>query len=228
MKLYKTKYLKILKMDLFIDEAGRGPVIGPMVIAGVIIDKKIEGVKDSKQLTKKQREELFKKIIENCIEYNYVILDAKEIDELRKIMSLNEIEAYAIAKLIKKFKNKYNRVFVDSPDVIAERFGNRINNYLGQKIEIIAEHKADIKYYGVSCASIIAKVIRDKEIEKIEKENNIIIGTGYPHDEQTINVVKKYIKKGEKPDFIRYSWETTKRIINEKNKINQKTLLDFQ
>jgi len=211
-------------MDLFIDEAGRGPVIGPMVIAGVIIDKKIDGVKDSKQLTKEKREKLFKKIIENCIEYQYVILEAKEIDDLRKVMSLNEIEAYMIAKLIKKFKNEFNKVFVDSPDVIAERFGNRINNYLDQKLGIISEHKADIKYYGVSCASIIAKVLRDKEIEKIEKENDIIIGTGYPHDEQTIDVVRKYIKNGERPDFIRYSWETTKRIIRENE---QKTLFDF-
>ncbi len=215
-------------MDLYIDEAGRGPVIGPLVIAGLIIDKKIEGVKDSKQLTKEKREELFKKIIENCVEYHYVILEAKEIDELRKFMSLNEIEAYMIAKLIKKFKNKFKRVFVDSPDIIAERFGNRINNYLDQKLEIISEHKADAKYYGVSCASIIAKVIRDKEIEKIENENNVVIGTGYPHDEQTIKVVKKYIENGEKPNFIRYSWETTKRIIKDtKDKKNQKTLFDF-
>ncbi len=211
-------------MILGIDEAGRGPVIGPMVIAGVILDCIPEGVKDSKELTKEERESLFNEICKNCIEYNYVMIQPWEIDEKRRIMSLNELEALKIAELIESFENSPKEIVVDAPDIVADQFALRIKKYLKDPVKIKAEHRADKKYPEVSAASIIAKVVRDREIEKLEEKYGRI-GTGYPHDEDTLRFIERWIdENGELPMFARKSWWTSIRLLDKKF---QKKLNDF-
>jgi len=212
-----------------IDEAGRGPVIGPMVIGAAVISMDNENllkdlkVKDSKQLTRNQRDELYPKVKEVCETFTE-ILTAEMIDSARKdLINLNRLEELTMIKLIDKVKKIHKDCvfYLDCPDVNNIRFGNIIGQITNA--EIIAEHKADDKYPIVSAASIIAKVDRDNEIDKIKKELNVELGSGYPSDPTTKKALEQMIKN--KSKYIRYSWETTQKIISElQDKGTQKKL----
>ena len=212
---------------LGIDEAGRGPVIGPMVLAGVLMKKEDEAItrelniRDSKLISPKRRGFLFNKVREFAVETHHVKIPAVEIDKQRKKMSLNELEALKIAELLKKFKQKPDLIIIDLPDPTAYGFIRRISKYVDIKAKVKAEHKADANYPAVSSASIIAKVVRDKEIEKIKKQYGDL-GSGYPADPKTKKFIQENINK-EYP-FIRYSWETARRLKKEKK---QSSLKDF-
>jgi ribonuclease HII len=213
---------------LGIDEAGRGPVVGPMVIGGVLIEESLEkklkklGAKDSKQLTPAKREELEPKIRKMAKEVHFISIEASEIDEKRKRISLNELEAMKMAELIEKFENKPDRIIIDLPDPDGKMFERRIRKYIDLNAKIIAEHKADVNHVVVSAASIIAKVERDRAVREIEKKYGISLKTGYSHDPFTIEFLEKL--EGEAPDFVRKSWETFKRITEKKF---QKKLFDW-
>ena len=154
-------------MDILgIDEAGRGSVLGPMVIAGVIIPEKMEkvlermGVKDSKRLTPNRRTILSRKL-KKMFEYEIVVISALEIDKMRADgINLNDIEKNAMRDLIIRLNPE--KAIVDAVDVKAERFQNYLCESTG--VNVIAEHKADDKYIEVSAASIIAK-----EMLKLQK-----------------------------------------------------------
>jgi len=214
---------------LGIDEAGRGPVIGPMVIAGVLLDNSKEaalrkmGARDSKLLTPEKREKLEPKIRKLAKEVHFIKIEAPEIDEKRRHMSLNELEALKMAELIEAFDNKPDKVIIDLPDPDGDKFVNRIKKYIALDIETIAEHKADVHYVEVSAASIIAKVERDREIAHIEQKHGIKLRTGYSHDPFTIDFLEKL--EGETPDFVRKSWDTFKKVLDRKG---QKKLLDWK
>ena len=204
-----------------VDEAGRGPVIGPLVVAGVKLkddSKLIENrVKDSKKITPKRRRFLSKVIVELASEYEILVIPAKDIDDLRRVMTLNEIEVNAFTKVIKK-----EICYVDSADVNEDRFGDDILSGLSFKPIIISKHKADDKYPIVSAASILAKTRRDQEVQNIAKELgnklNIPLGSGYPADPITQNFLKTWLDKfGKLPPYTRHSWKTAKNILNEKN-----------
>jgi len=200
---------------LGIDEAGRGPVIGPLIIAGVMLPKeKIRilerlQVKDSKKLTQKKRTYLAKKI-KKISEYYIVKIDASKIDKLRSEgVNLNEIEKKAIADIINKARPDH--VIVDSVDIKPHRFEKELKKLIKDNITVKAEHRADTKYPIVSAASIIAKNQREQEIEKIKKEYKIEFGSGYPNDPLT----KKFLstlKSDKLPNFIRKSWATIKKM----------------
>ncbi len=207
-----------------VDEAGRGPIIGPMVLAGVCAsEKKLEElkklhIKDSKLLTPKRREELFKKII---AKYKYVIvkISPQEIDSNNANgTNLNRLEAKTIARIIMEMKP--NKVIVDSPEPADEqKFGRTIKELCKNcKPKISSEHKADTNHIIVGAASILAKVTRDKEIEKIKKETKIDIGSGYPSDEITIKALKEHLSELE--PYIRKCWATYKRLKGEKFQAN--------
>ncbi len=215
-------------MILGIDEAGRGPAIGPMVLAGVKIKKDKEhslrslDVKDSKKLSKKRREELFKKIEDISEKMITIIIDAKEIDRLRESKSMNIIELEAFAKIINE--SLCDRIYLDLPERNSN-FCDRLKDICKKDINLTAEHKADDKYPIVSAASIIAKVTRDNIIKDIEKELGTTVGSGYPSDPKT----KRYLKDEYRtnkcfPVFVRHSWKT---IINIKNSSKQNMLSDF-
>lgn len=212
-----------------IDEAGRGPVIGPLVIAGVSIDEKginklkKLGVKDSKLLSPKQREDLFDKIINTVKKYKAIIIQPKEIDSALKSesLNLNWLEAIKSAEIINFLKPK--KAIVDCPSNNIINYKNFLKKHLkDKKTELIVEHKADFKYLIVSAASIIAKVIRDNEIKKIQNKINESIGSGYPSDPATINFLEKNYNNY--PEIFRKEWASWKN-INKKKK--QKSLKDF-
>ncbi|MDO8627207.1 MAG: ribonuclease HII [Candidatus Diapherotrites archaeon] len=205
-----------------IDEAGRGPALGPLSIACAVIEKEREeelislGVTDSKLLTPKQREEFYTQLPEILHEFNFLQIQPKELDELMQRKSLNEIEAMKIGFLLNNLKEKPEIVFVDSPDPVSSEFAKRIQKYISFKVKIVSEHKADFKYPIVSAASIIAKVERDKEISELTKIHGRI-GSGYPSDPETIKFIEEYLKKfGKLPEFARKKWQTNQRLVDEK------------
>ncbi len=212
-----------------VDEAGRGPVIGPLVVAGVNFNdnsKLIEfKVKDSKKITPKRRESLAIKIKQNCINYEILMIPAKDIDDMRKVMTLNEIEVNAFSNIIQKLKPDI--CYIDSADVNEKRFANDILANLSFRPDIISKHKADDIYPIVSAASIIAKTKRDEEIRNIakelEKKLNFPMGSGYPADPLTQKFLRKWLDRYKNlPPYVRRSWRTTKNILKEKSikKIN--------
>ncbi|MEE0935424.1 MAG: ribonuclease HII [Methanobrevibacter sp.] len=203
-------------MDILgIDEAGRGSVLGPMVIAGVIVPEKMEkvlermGVKDSKRLVPHRRTILSRKL-KKMFEYEIVVISAREIDEMRaEGINLNEIEKNAMESILIKLNPE--KAIVDAVDVKAERFQENLRKDTG--VNVIAEHKADDKYIEVSAASIIAKSERDKQIEEINKEfiKSGGIGSGYPSDPKTKDFLTNYTYD-EMPDFVRRSWATVAKL----------------
>jgi ribonuclease HII len=215
-----------------VDEAGRGPVIGPLVIAGIsALDQtrfKKLNVKDSKQLSPKRRMYLAEKIKELSSGIEVLIIKANDIDDMRKVMTMNEIEVHAFTKVIKKLKP--DQCIVDAADVNSKRFGETISAQLPKNIEIISEHKADDNYPIVSAASIIAKTIRDQEIatisQTLQKMMNKPLGSGYPSDVITQSFLHHWVKKYKKlPPHTRKSWKTAQRIYEEHTR---KTLDDFK
>lgn len=200
-----------------VDEAGRGPVMGPMVVSGVCVDDESQlaaiGVRDSKKLTPEKREQLARQII-GFAEVETVVVSAEEIDMLRMEMTLNELEANIFTSVLEKLRPEI--AYLDSADVNADRFGTTVAQGLDFAVEIVSKHGADDIYPVVSAASIIAKTTRDREIAKIQKEIGERIGSGYPSDPDTIQFLEKWIReKGDLPPHTRRSWETAKRILEE-------------
>jgi len=203
-----------------VDDAGRGAVIGPLVIAGVILKEEdlprlVQlGVKDSKLLSPTRREVLAPEIKRTAQQYSVMRLSPLEIDEVvesgRKLHKLNRLEAQTMAKIIETLKPDV--AYVDASDVLEERFKQHILECLSFKPTIISEHKADRNYPVVGAASIIAKVERDAEIKRLMQIHGDI-GCGYPSDPKTINFLQGYLKRyGKYPDFVRKSWKPAKKV----------------
>lgn len=203
-----------------VDEAGRGSVVGPLVVAGVLFDednvKKLDevGIKDSKTLTSNQREKLDKKIRHLALKFKIVEIPPNEVDRVvfggRKLFRLNWLEANIMAQIIDELNPTI--AYVDASDINAERFGKQIEDLLKKRVKVISEHKADKKYLVVGAASILAKVHRDKIIAKL-KERYGDFGCGYAHDSKTVNFLENWFKtKKQEPPFIRMSWKTVRKI----------------
>jgi ribonuclease HII len=208
-----------------VDEAGKGSVLGPMVIAavGISSDDILEEirVRDSKLLSAKERERLYKIIKKKC-QVATVRLDAQQIDIVRRYLTLNEAVARAHAQVIIKLSPDY--AYLDACDVNASRYAEMVKNHLVLPCEIISEHHADEKYPVVSAASIIAKVTRDRAIATIAKKYGMI-GSGYPSDPVTIRFLNSYIEEHRVPPPIaRKSWKTVSAIFSRKS---QRSLDDF-
>jgi len=213
-----------------VDEAGRGPVIGPMVmVLAIASEEKIDElrelrVRDSKELSLERREELYPEIRKILDDLVVMKIPPAEIDLFVERRGLNELEAMKTAQMITLAKTRPDIVYIDAPDPDPRKYVGRISKYLQNPPKIVAEHKADAKYPIVSAASIIAKVERDWEIRKIEEQFGEF-GTGYPHDERTIRFLENWVKKNHKlPEFARKSWSTAKRIAE---RGAQKTLFEF-
>jgi ribonuclease HII len=203
-----------------VDDAGRGSVIGPLVIAGVLLKKEelprlVDlGVKDSKLLTAKKRERLAEEIKKTALKWHFIALSTSEIDRVvetgRKLRRLNHLEARTMAEVIAVLKPDV--AYVDASDVLAERFKQQILDFLPIQVQIVSEHKADAKYPIVSAASILAKVERDKAIQEL-REKHGDFGSGYITDPKTVAFLEDWIKKfGAYPEFVRKSWKPAKRI----------------
>lgn len=200
-------------MIIGIDEAGRGCIIGPMVICAAAINPLEEyklkelGVKDSKKLSPLQRENLYGKVGRLC-KYTTVKITAEELNVMMDKHNLNEIEAIKIAQAIDQLAIRDAVVYVDSPDNVPAKFARRIEKYLKTRVRIVAANKADDTYVIVGGASIIAKVTRDREIEKIKKETGIDFNSGYTSDPKTQAVIARRKDYPALEPYLRTKWAT--------------------
>ena len=206
-----------------IDEAGRGPMIGPLVVCGVRVESdKLDkmaklGIRDSKTLSAKKRDALDNEIRQITSKIEIELVTASEIDSLRaKKVTLNEIEVRAFVQVAKKLQPAV--LYLDAADVKAERFGSVIGERSGLSsmgCKIVSEHKAGSKYTVVAAASIVAKVQRDSKIKRLHKKFGDF-GSGYPSDPKSIAFVKQIVQSGEKlPDIIRSSWVSITRLTKD-------------
>lgn len=208
-----------------IDEAGRGPVIGPLVMCGIIIPSKDKsklkklGIKDSKLISPKKRDELFE-ILKNY-KHKVIVCDNDEVDKEvnDEDSSLNNLEAKKQAEIIDELENEI--VIVDCPSISPTNYTKQLLSHVKtKKSKIICENKADLNYLEVSCASIIAKVTRDRIIDELKNKYGDF-GSGYPSDPKT----KKFVFENcRKLDIFRTTWKTYKNAIEE---TKQKSLEDF-
>jgi ribonuclease HII len=206
-----------------IDEAGRGPMFGPMVICGVLLDVgaleylESEGVRDSKILSPKRRESLAGIIREVVNKESITTILANEIDRSRsEKKNLNEIEVEAFASTAKILSPAV--LYLDAADVNAERFGEsvgRLSGLLEKGCDIHSEHKADEKYIVVGAASILAKVERDQHIEDLHEKYGDF-GSGYPSDPKSIKYLQDLLsEEKELPEFIRRSWKSVSKRVQQ-------------
>lgn len=203
-----------------IDEAGRGPIIGPMVICGVAIEEgqegelKALGVKDSKLLSPSARERIAA-ALEKKYDFHRVIVSPIEIDSMvgnGKAKNLNWLEAEKQIEIIKALKP--DKVIIDCPSPNCKAYTSFLRERLTDKsVELIGEHKADANYPVVSAASIIAKVCRDAEIKKLKAHVGMDFGSGYMADPRTKAFVEKYWDKH--PEIFRHSWAPYKKLVEE-------------
>jgi ribonuclease HII len=210
-----------------IDEAGRGPVIGPLVIcvAAMEADKekilKDMGVKDSKLLSEKQRESILKNM-EKLVKYKIVIIHPKEIDASVQDNRLNYLEADKGAMLLNELSKEFkiSKTIIDCPSTNISAYKEYFQSKLNHPTELVVEHKADLHHIIVGAASIIAKVTREKELEKLKKRFNIDFGSGYPADPKTKDFLEKNHSNLKYSEIFRKSWATFR-------KFDQKSLEDF-
>jgi len=207
-----------LRLVCGVDEAGRGPVIGPLVVAGVLISEdrlpvlRDMGVKDSKLLTPQRREELFPRIVRAALNVHYVQLKPAQIDHVvlhgTRLRRLNLLEARAMAEVIDHLAPDV--AFVDATDVLPDRFGRQIREFLSTNTEVVSEHHADRNHVVVSAASVLAKVRRDAAIARLQKRYGDL-GCGYPHDPKTRLFLLEWARNHRSyPSFVRKSWKTVR------------------
>jgi len=212
-------------MVLGIDEAARGPVIGPMVVAGVMIEedkeKNLGDVKDSKLISQKNRIILDRNIKQHS-KYEILVVEPEIIDAavLSGELNLNWLEAHKQADLINKLKP--DKAIIDCPSINCKKYTEYLTNLIkDKKIKLIVEHKADEKYPACSAASILAKVEREKQMGDIKRKYGNT-GSGYPADPYTKEFIKNNWKRH--PEIFRKSWSTYKKYAE---KDAQKPLPDY-
>ncbi|MDA4112285.1 MAG: ribonuclease HII [Thaumarchaeota archaeon] len=229
-----------------VDDAGRGSVLGPLVIAGVSIDEskipelKELGVKDSKLLSPQKRQYLYKKIKKIASGIAYEKIDPTEIDKVvfngQKLFRLNYLEARMMSSVLHKLK--FDMAFVDCCDTNQTRFGQLISDMISEKDgktftvgeknplfdRIKSEHHADRNYPVVSAASIVAKVTRDTFVKRLHKKHGMF-GSGYPSDPDTISYLRTFYESSKEfPTITRLSWLTIRRMQDENIKENMEIL----
>jgi len=202
-----------------IDEAGRGAVVGPMVVAGVLVDLEgIEelvriGVRDSKKLSPRARMGLSKLIRDVADRIEVIVLDAGTVNgstRRRGSGGLNKLEARVFAEIIDRLKP--DAAYIDLPSTNYDEFRGLLEGLTLHKCPLILEHKADEKYPVVSAASIIAKCERDRLIEELKAKMGDF-GSGYPSDPKTRSFLMEAMRSGLMAgEYVRSSWRTLSRI----------------
>ncbi|ADC65779.1 ribonuclease HII [Ferroglobus placidus DSM 10642] len=206
-----------------IDEAGKGPVIGPLVVCGVSCEEKdVEalkklGVKDSKRLSPEKRKELAEKLKE-IVEHETIVISPEELNSKMEKTTINEILKEACVEIISKLNPDV--VFVDSFDVKPERLEEELKRLTGKKVVAMHEGEREVV---VAAASIIAKCLRDEIIEELKREYGDF-GSGYASDEKTRRWLEEQIKRGKIPEIVRKRWKT---VENLRKKFGQKKLFEF-
>lgn len=177
---------------------------------------KNDGIKDSKLLSPLQRKRLFEHVKKSVEDYKIIIISPEEIDAAVEKGRLNWLEAEKSVEIINALNPE--RAMLDCPSNNINAYKEYVFERLENKnIDLHAEHKADFHHVEVAAASILAKVTRDMEIEKIKKKIGIDIGSGYPADPITKAFLLANYRKY--PEIIRKSWMSYKVLIaNEKQK----------
>jgi len=189
-----------------VDEAGRGPVIGPLVVCAIAIPDsdlsllKENGVKDSKLLSPKLRGELASFLAK--YDHAYASASAADIDDSS---NLNTLEVELFAKALEQLPK--GNIMLDSCDVDPIRFARRVAEISGLE-NIISEHKADLNHIEVAAASILAKELREKEMRRIAEEIGFEIGSGYPSDPKTKAAIPRLLSGDLPHPELRWSWKT--------------------
>lgn len=210
-----------MELILGIDDAGRGPVVGPMVLAGCLLTDKAAkelkraGVKDSKDLTHKRREFLVEKIKKKSEAYEVAMVSPRDIDDSLKIgRNLNELEAKKAAEIINKINKGFGKIkiIVDCPSVSKVKWRESLLMKIQEmsNLEIVCEHKADRDYVTVAAASILAKSQREVEMTKIREQFGGGVGSGYCSDEMTYKFVQENAEKHKNSGIFRRTWDTWK------------------
>lgn len=211
-----------------IDDAGRGPILGPMILTGILIEKSEEefikqiGAKDSKLLTSKKRKKISDVLKEKYF-YHYELSSPEEIDNFPNLNNLEAVKSGIIINFLMKDIEEKVIVYVDCPSVNTKSWGDLLFSMIIKKeqVELICEHKADFNYPVVSAASIISKEIREDEIKKLKKDFDVDFGSGYPADPKTKNFLVKTFGERKYDSLIRKSWSTYRNLIA---KMDQKKL----
>ncbi len=210
-------------LKIGVDEAGRGPVIGPLVVCAMCIPEDDEGVlrkigaRDSKELSPAQRRSIYEKILSEAKSSEWgvgiVLCEAERIDLNSQSSDLNRLEIELFAEAIEAAADSDSRgiVMADACDVNEERFTNRLVSHLGSdwsEWTVVSRHGMDSQSVVAGAASILAKVNRDDAISAIEARLGIRIGSGYPSDPLTREAVRELVS-GELPhECLRWSWST--------------------
>jgi len=210
-----------------VDEAGRGPVIGPLVMCGFCIKPSEEkillelGVNDSKKLTPQKREEIAAELRKKFTNFHLVIFDPKEIDAREENgMNLNDLEAFGTSQILNILKPTH--AILDCPSANPANYVAGLGKWLTHKLNIRAEYKADANHLVVGAASILAKVERDHLIEKLKVRHKVDFGSGYPSDPKTVAFLKA--NWNDYPGLFRTTWESWKVVAMKKT---QKNLGDY-
>jgi len=238
-KQYKTNICdNSMTLVLGIDDAGRGPLIGPMVLAGVLMNKedelflKKQGVNDSKQLIHSVRMKLGEIIKGTAVNYKVVLAQPEDIDKsIRGGINLNTLEAIKTAEIINSLNSGKEKikVIVDCPSVNTSAWRKTLLEYIEKKdnLDVHCEHKADVNHVSASAASILAKVVREEEVWKLKDEYLEYgdLGSGYPSDPTTKDFLRKHGKKLKDSGIFRKTWATWRELFPEAKQ--QKTLGEF-
>jgi ribonuclease HII len=233
-----------------VDEAGRGSVLGPLVVAGVaiqeskIIELSTLGVKDSKLLTPKKRRQLYSEIRKIADQIEWKFVEPAQIDKIVqngiRLFKLNYLEAKCMAYVLSRLH--FDLAYVDCCDTNQQRYGSLVSNLVFERTKKIkrepielgeinpyvgkikSEHHADRNHIVVSAASIVAKVRRDAYISRLHKIHGIF-GSGYPSDDDTIDFLKGFVDRSESlPSITRLSWATIRNIRGESIVSNNPTI----
>lgn len=185
-----------------IDEAGRGPVVGPLVIAVVAGDGDVltrVGVRDSKRLSPSARERVYRSVLEVADCVNYIVVEPHVVDEYVARGGLNALEIDFTLRLIESCPA--DLYYVDSPDVKPERYGSALAMLSGKRV--VALNRGE-RIPQVAAASVVAKVVRDRLVGILKKEVGDF-GSGYPSDPRTV----EWLRLGKLPrECVRWSWKT--------------------
>jgi len=211
-----------------VDEAGRGPVIGPLVVAALAVPVeggedvlRRMGVRDSKKLQVARRDRLYAELVR----YPHAVVEvpAEDIDALRTTETMNVMEAQLFASVVLDLLSRLGEgakaaVYLDAADASESVFERQFRAALaggpraGAVVHVVSRHKADDRFPVVSAASIVAKGRREDAVARIRAELGQDIGSGYPADPRTKAFLEKWItEKGNLPPHTRRSWKTAKR-----------------
>lgn len=194
-----------------VDEAGKGPVLGPMVAAAVRARPGAlpADVDDSKRLAPDRREDLAARLrADDAVGVGVATVEVERIDDPGTDM--NGLTVAAQADAVSAVAAPGDRVFADAGDVDAARFGRRVADAVEPPVEVVAEHGADADRPSVGAASVVAKVERDRRVAALAAEyDGYEVGTGYPSDPTTRDFLRAYVRDhGRLPECARRTWST--------------------